>query len=215
MNYSEDDSLIDFNFWPSFADTLLAVVLVFLIVLGVVGILLHTRIDIRSIIESQNRLTESIAVSSGFDLVEQSGDTHRLCNAVGCPIEITTDLQMQRITFSDRLLFQPDQFLLMPEGRRVLGIVGEAIKDNADIHEIQIQGHTDDIPTSTYSGGNMELGARRGLSVFEFLRSNIGIDPQSRLMSVTSYGEFRPVSDKRAQNRRVEILLFYHRRSDT
>ena len=107
-------------------------------------------------------------------------------------------------------------------------LVGNKIKSNLDnIREIQIQGHADPDPPSLPS--NLHLAAWRAIEVFNFLQEQVPIDPAIHLMSATSFGEFKPVQrsiqdrfynlDKlemhngtdelKAQNRRIEILLFY------
>ena len=76
---------------------------------------------------------------------------------------------------------------------------------------------------------NLHLAALRAIEVYTFLQEQIHIDPATHLMSATSFGEYKPVqrsvrdstytpeklkmhnSSKalKAQNRRMEILLFY------
>ena len=76
---------------------------------------------------------------------------------------------------------------------------------------------------------NLHLAALRAIEVFNFLQNKIKIDPAKHLMSATSFGEYKPVQRSvrdstytpeklkrhnntkklKAQNRRMEILLFY------
>jgi flagellar motor protein MotB len=145
-------------------------------------------------------------------------------------IEIHNDLSSQRITFSDKILFEPDHTEIKPAGEQVLMIVGAKLRAQlALIREIQIQGHADTKPSQRY-GSNVELAANRAISVFGFLQDKVGIKPAEHLMSVTSFGEYKSVqrsistdynldklqadngSDElRRRNRRIELVLIYRR----
>jgi flagellar motor protein MotB len=151
-------------------------------------------------------------------------------------IEIRSDLDTQKLTFSDQLLFAPDDYRLNENGMDVLKVVGAAIGARSEtIKEVQIQGHADirrsgRFPTAT---GNTELAAMRALEVFKFVQTpgGGGIDPAKTLTSITSFGEFLPVQRDRDnrnydsrdllkdnenielmdKNRRIEIVLIYRR----
>lgn len=151
-------------------------------------------------------------------------------------IQVKNYLDTQKFTFSDRLLFQPDDYRLNEEGQDTLRSLGKVIVSQSNnIKEIQIQGHADirrskRFPSAT---GNTELAALRALEVYKFFQNEkqVGIDPAKILMSVTSFGEFLPVNrDKENtgynserliadnndismmdKNRRIEILLTYRR----
>ncbi len=210
----EQDEDIDFNFWPAFADTLLAVVFVIVIALGVVALILGRTVNLEEVEHAQERFLSEISDHARLTIRDTPTGSQLLCREDDCLIESNTALHLQLITFSDRLLFQPDRYELLPGGEDLLQVVGQAIAQSNRICEIQIQGHTDNLPTHTYSAGNMELGARRGISVFTFLRDDVGLDPEQRRISVTTYGEYRPVShgdtpEDRSRNRRVELRLQY------
>jgi len=225
------DDALDFNFWPSFADSMLAVVFVLIVVLVFVS--QQGLAGISSIRESQSSVVRDIA-----DAYDGSLDTLR--NGVldsrfvirrdgRAEIEIQQKVQLQRITFRGNVLFSVNDYRLTAQGEKALEIVGKAIVPALDrISQLQIEGHTDLLPTNQYAGGNLELGARRARMVFRFLVERAGIDPATHLMSATSYGPYRPVGrepamtyteeqlwqannteTERRRNRRIELLLFF------
>ena len=144
-------------------------------------------------------------------------------------ISIQNEPTLQRFSFKDRILFEPDEYQLNEDGQKTLLIVGNQIVSKLDnIREIQIQGHADPDASSVLPS-NLHLAARRAIAVFNFLQEEVSIDPATHLMSATSFGEFKPVQrsiqdrsysqkklvahnstdELKAQNRRIEILLFY------
>lgn len=225
----EEDSLLGFNFWPTFADSMLAIVLILAVVLVLV---VQHGLD-PTVRESQQKIIMSIAggYDGTLDTLQQSPtqSKYAIQKEGDNELEIRQDMQLQRITFRGNVLFSENDFNLTDRGKGVLQVVGEAISPQLDlIDEVQIEGHTDSVRTEWYEEGNLELGARRAMSVFRFLEEKVGIDPARNLMSATSYGPFRPVgrsrgetyneddlrkanntSEKRKHNRRIELLLFY------
>ena len=76
-------------------------------------------------------------------------------------------------------------------------------------HDVEVRGHTDDVPIGSRYPSNWELAAARASSVVRLLAEE-GVDP-TRLIAV-SLGEFEPVDSNetpegRARNRRIEIRL--------
>jgi len=75
---------------------------------------------------------------------------------------------------------------------------------------IRIEGYTDDLPiNSDRFPSNWELSAARAASVARLFTS-LAIDP--RRLTVTGYGEFRPIADNktaegRDKNRRVVLVV--------
>jgi len=84
------------------------------------------------------------------------------------------------------------------------------ILDDYPEYNINIKGHTDNIPISTsIFPSNWELSAIRATTVLKYLVSK-GVDPQR--LTATGYGEIMPLlpntsEENRAQNRRVEFVL--------
>jgi len=113
----------------------------------------------------------------------------------------------------DKILFDSGKADLKPAGLKVLQQIGDILKSAVD-KNIQIEGHTDNVPISGTLAekfpSNWELSTARATTVLHFLQSNAGI-PGERLAAV-GYGEYQPLSSNstpegRAQNRRIQIVL--------
>ena len=252
-----EDNTLDFNFWPSFSDLMLTLVLILVIVVFAVIAAFSIGTDdlraelketkeemakvkkeekeiaeeIAKVKEKQEAIIQAIAGAYGTDYEEVESDSFkiRLEDDGGTEILIRNEATLQRYSFSDRILFEPDRYDLNEKGKKTLQIVGRQIGNNLEnISEIQIQGHADpDRPA--YVPSNLHLGALRAIEVYKFLQNRIQIDPARHLMSATSFGEYKPVGrlgkdstytperlrrDNRtkslkAKNRRMEILLIY------
>lgn len=189
--------------------------------------------DLRHVRKMQSAMVESIADGYGVEPKELTDDRFvipiKLEDGGLTEISIKNEPTIQRFRFNDRILFEPNEYRIKQAGMETLLIVGNEIKDNLHhIREIQIQGHADpDTPSLLPS--NLHLAAWRAIEVFNFLQNQVSIDPASHLMSATSFGEYMPVGRSvqdnsyhagklvannstkalKAQNRRIEILLFY------
>lgn len=230
----QDEDLLTFNFWPSFADIMLALVLVLCLVLFLISasIAIGT-VNLTEVETNQGSLINAIALDYKVEPRKLSEGTYGIFfRGHGEPdIEIHNDLNLQRITFSDKVLFEPDHTELKSEGEQVLHVVGSKVRDQMQlIREIQIQGHADTEPSKRFAS-NVELAANRAIAVFEFLKDKVGIQPAEHLMSVTSFGEYQSIQrssqdqpytidrlntdngtdDLRRRNRRIELVLIYRR----
>ena len=252
-----EDNTLDFNFWPSFSDLMLTLVLILVIVVFAVIAAFSIGTDdlkaelketkeemakvekeqkviaeaIAKVKEKQKKIIEAIAKAYGTDYEEVENDSFkiRLEDDGGTEILIRNEATLQRYSFSDRILFEPDRYDLNQRGKKTLQIVGRQIKNNLEnISEIQIQGHADPDPPA-YVPSNLHLGALRAIEVYKFLQKTIRIDPAKHLMSATSFGEYKPVQRSvqdstytlqkltqhnrtrklKTKNRRMEILLIY------
>jgi flagellar motor protein MotB len=231
----EEENILDFNFWPSFSDLMLSLVLILVLVLFLVSAILNVgTINLSHVENNQQKMIDTIGRMFGVS-PEGSRTEEGLYMIPTSPgregdIFIKNEPTVQKITFSSNILFPPDEIQLNERGKRVLKIVGEILKKNIKlIREIQIQGHADPTPTRRYES-NMHLASMRAISVFNFLNDELQIDPIENLMSITSFGEYKPVqrsedetnyrpeilamhnrtSAMKERNRRIELLLFYH-----
>ena len=255
-----EDNTLDFNFWPSFSDLMLTLVLILVIVVFAVIAAFSVRIDgleeeITKVEEKQQEIAEAIAkveekqeaiireIAKAYNVewkdVKKKKDEESKTDFFEIPIylengsytkiHIQNEPKLQRYSFSDRILFEPDRYDLNENGKDTLRTVGHKIRKKlAHIEEIQIQGHADPDPPA-YVPSNLHLGALRAIEVYKFLQNRIQIDPARHLMSVTSFGEYKPVQRSvhdstytpeklkrhnstrawKSKNRRMEILLFY------
>lgn len=227
-----EESSLDFNFWPSFADLMLSIVLILLLVIFLIhAVIAAGTVNLKYVQQSQMNMVQAVAAAYGVKPDEISVDLYAISTGGenSRDILIHNEPVLQRFTFSDRILFQRDDYHLSPEGQETLDIIGNLLKQQLSvIREIQIQGHAD-TDTSKRFPSNLHLAAQRAIEVFKFLQDIIGIDPAEHLMSATSFGEFKPVqrpdtdstynrmklyehnsSDElKDRNRRIELLLFY------
>ncbi|MFA4827832.1 MAG: OmpA family protein [Thermodesulfovibrionales bacterium] len=221
-----DDDVLDFNFWPSFADLMLALVLILILVLFSYLIVISVgTVNLTHVKNNQMEMVQGIANAYGVNLLETNPNQF----VISTGIIIQNEPVLQKISFTDNILFPPDETILSKTGIKTLTIVGKLLKERLPvIQEIQIQGHADTDKSRLYPS-NLDLAALRAIEVFKFLQNEIGIDPSEHLMSATSFGEFKPVqrSDEnlsynysqltkdnstkslKDKNRRIELLLFY------
>ncbi len=222
----------NFNFWPSFTDLMLSLVLVMLIILFSVSKMISAgNENLDRARESQDKIYETIntEVKKRGYTVDKFDDRDlkpKNVKDLNADIRCIYKLDRMTITFSDKVLFDTGKSDIKSTGEEILSAVGPIIKNNLDkISEIQIQGHAD---IKGLKDSNLELASSRAMKVYKYLQYNIGIDPAEHLMSATSFGQYKPVGreagdvysavsldndnsdhDKRARNRRIEIVLTF------
>ena len=139
--------------------------------------------------------------------VEETLDEKNLNNEID--IEFTA--QYDRLTLNGALLFDSGSVEIKEEALPLMNQVALILKRFAE-GNIEIEGHTDNVPMSgaKYSN-NDELSSGRALSVFYYLEENTTLD-MGRVKH-TGRGEYAPIADNstaegRARNRRVEIKIY-------
>ncbi|HHX18002.1 MAG TPA: OmpA family protein [Clostridium sp.] len=122
------------------------------------------------------------------------------------------------IIINESLVFETNSYDIKPEGRKLLdqfAIAFEKILDDRNIRNyidsINIEGHTDDVGTSSY---NRELSAKRSAEVVNYLMSS---NPQlekkyASFFATVGFSKFRPITleiseTAREKNRRIEIKI--------
>jgi flagellar motor protein MotB len=108
------------------------------------------------------------------------------------------------------VFFEPGSATISPEMTDILGKIAPALKTLAEKHEILIEGHTDNVPTTKGFESNWELSTARATNVVKYLVQDKGLPPQH--VSAVGYGEYRPLvsndtPEHRAQNRRVVFFV--------
>lgn len=220
----------DFNYWPSFSDMMLSIVLILVVIMFLSSVYLSKgMVDPKEMIKKEKAVIYNIAklCKSKAICTKTNGDTESEYEISDQGITIKNDLGLQRITFADNILFDKNESTIHLRGQEILLKIGSAFKERIDdIMQIQIQGHAD-TDRARY-GTNMSLAAKRAIAVFDFLKDDLSINPAEHFMSATSYGEYMPVCRKydeqfnderlkncnsnenlKSKNRRIEILLFY------
>jgi outer membrane protein OmpA-like peptidoglycan-associated protein len=148
--------------------------------------------------------TDGDGVYDGIDRCPNTPEGREV-DEVGCSI-VQAGLERGRLVLSS-IFFQTGSADLMPQSRRVLDEVGQALLDRPEI-SVEVQGHTD---STGSSATNLRLSEQRARSVFTYLVSTFpGLD-RSRFV-VRGFGESRPIAtndtpDGRSMNRRVEFVV--------
>jgi outer membrane protein OmpA-like peptidoglycan-associated protein len=111
-----------------------------------------------------------------------------------------------KLTVPEKVLFDFNKFILKPDAKEALSVVGDVIKENP-AKQIIVTGHTDNVGDEAY---NLKLSLQRAQSVADFLIYCEKIAP--KLFKIVGKGESEPIADNateegRAKNRRVEIEL--------
>lgn len=125
-------------------------------------------------------------------------------------VDIEVSSSGVKITLSDSLTFESGSSELLPDAEIVLQEVAGRI--DKSVVEIEVQGHTDNVPIrgNSIHKTNWHLGAARSVSVVQFLQDNSDIMPGN--FKASSFGEYNPIAENdteegRRKNRRVEIYL--------
>ena len=128
-------------------------------------------------------------------------------------VTIKTFEEKISVTFVDRILFEFGKAKISPKGRKILGKIGNTLK-NVQGKQIRVVGHTDDVPISPVYHykfpSNWELSAARAASVVNYLQNEQGLDPVNLEAMGRSFYEpiaSNETSEGRAQNRRVNIMI--------
>lgn len=139
--------------------------------------------------------------------IEEALDEKNLGNEVD--IEFTA--QYVQLTLNGALLFDSGSVEIREEALPLMNQLGIILQRFSE-GDIEIEGHTDNVPMSgaKYSN-NDELSSGRALSVFYYLKENTTLDT-SRIKH-SGRGEYVPIADNsteegRARNRRVEIKIY-------
>ena len=109
---------------------------------------------------------------------------------------------------SDKVLFEPGQADLRPEGRELVDKLAAAVGRLPN--RLAVEGHTDNVPISGRYPSNWELSTARATTVLRELIERHHIDPAR--LSAAGYADERPVAmndtaDGRGANRRVELVV--------
>ncbi len=130
--------------------------------------------------------------------------------AAKLPDRVSYDRGRAAISFANEKLFESGGAEVRPEAQPTLKELARILAATPeDEFEIIVVGHTDDQPirsaeVQAQHATNWHLSVHRAIGVKDVLVA--GGLPQARL-GVMGYGEYRPISEDRARNRRVEIFV--------
>jgi len=114
------------------------------------------------------------------------------------------------INIDNSILFDSGKTTVKEGVKKSLSKIAEAL-NNFPENNIQIEGHTDDVPIHTPKfPSNWELSAARALSVLRFFVDKTEVDP--RKLSAVGYGQYHPLApndtpENKRLNRRVDIVI--------
>jgi chemotaxis protein MotB len=150
---------------------------------------------------SQDKTTQEALVASLKEQVQKQEVTIK---------EIREGLS---VTLVDRILFDSGKATLKPGGEKVLGKIGETLKNIQD-KRIRVVGHTDNVQIGQDLRNkfptNWELSAARAATVVRYFQEKSGLKPED--LEAVGRSFFQPVASNdakegRDQNRRVEIII--------
>lgn len=126
----------------------------------------------------------------------------------GGQVKVTESNRGISIEINASLLFETAKAELNKDSIDVLTAVAKVLA--TDTHQIQVEGHTDNLPIkSPVYPSNWELSTARASSVIQLFATN-GVGGE-RMVAI-GYADFRPVEDNatpegRARNRRVTVMI--------
>lgn len=125
--------------------------------------------------------------------------------------EVDVNAQFVRITLSGALLFDTAQSQIREDALPLVDKLS-LILENYSSNQIEIEGHTDNVPISNDKYENNDvLSAYRAFAVKDYILEHTVLEP-GRIYAA-GCGEYNPVADNstpegRARNRRVEIKIY-------
>jgi outer membrane protein OmpA-like peptidoglycan-associated protein len=112
-----------------------------------------------------------------------------------------TELKLKR-----QVHFLFDSSGIQPDSQSILEEIAEALRTHAEIHSVEIQGHTDDVGTPDH---NLRLSEERATAVRDAL---VVLGVESSRLTARGYGKEKPLvrntsAESRAKNRRVQLMI--------
>jgi outer membrane protein OmpA-like peptidoglycan-associated protein len=115
-------------------------------------------------------------------------------------------VQGNELKLGEKILFETDSAKIVPQSTALLEEIAEVLKSNANLQDIEIQGHTDNTGNRD---NNQRLSESRASAVRDWLvRAGIA----SSRLKAKGYGQDRPLAPNvtepnRAKNRRVQFII--------
>lgn len=131
-------------------------------------------------------------------------------NGLSSQLETSLNHTQLLITIRDNALFASASAALKPEAQKLAKAIAHMLEGYPD-YEIQVTGHTDNLPINTAEfPSNWELSTMRATNFMKILLENPNFDPEH--FTSSGRAEFHPVDtnatiEGRAKNRRVEVSI--------
>lgn len=192
------------NFWPAMIDMLTSLLMFFLLIYFVQNNVNPAGLEAEIARQKQERFNEVFRREFAEEIAR--GD-----------IRFVPEVNLLQITFGEEILFPFARYELQPRGQVMLRRLARAVRTvdttspTPTYDQIQIEGHTDStrMNRSTYPHDNWELSMARAREVLRFLTERTSPPLDQKTMSANGYADTRPVSDRRAKNRRIEIRIYF------
>lgn len=214
--------------WPSFTDLTVSILLILILFIFTQFVMSEDALVKKEISEIQDEIINDFKREFRTDIKEDSEGIYTLDidNDLNDDIFIKKEATLLRIRFTDLILFDIGQYELKSKGKDVLRRSGNIFKNRSRyLKEINVQGHTDNIPIKMT---NWKLSTLRALEVLDYwLNDGVKLDAQQTVVSASGFGEYLPASvpeekiwnrkitdynsteKQRRLNRRIEIVLTF------
>lgn len=163
--------------------------------------------------EYMNAKYEDKSFQEIADAIEMMKEEHQLD---GVSSELTERGLL--LTFDDQYLFASGSAQLSNKAKIMLDKVGVLVCEKFILHNMRVEGHTDNAPISTAMfPSNWELSAARSCAVVRYLIQRFKFMPQ--LFTAIGYADTRPIADNGTpdgamKNRRIEIMILKNKYKD-
>jgi chemotaxis protein MotB len=150
--------------------------------------------------------------TNNLEKLKQQLDQYIVDNSLVGDLETHLNQQQLMITISDVALFASANAVVKPEAQLLAIAIAKMIEQYPQ-YEIEVAGHTDDVPINTVEfPSNWELSVKRALNFMRILLVHDNSPPGR--FSTIGYGEYRPIAtnltaEGRSKNRRVEVSITY------
>lgn len=114
------------------------------------------------------------------------------------------------VSISDKMLFKSGSYQISDSAEEVIGKIAKIINDHKEL-DILVEGHTDNVPISTFSMvDNWDLSVKRATSIVRLMQLKFGVQPER--MTAGGRSEYVPKASNdsakgKAINRRTEIII--------
>jgi chemotaxis protein MotB len=160
----------------------------------------------------QNTNIVEVDEEKKLSYVKETVDKYLKESGLSDSVETKVEERGLVLSFKDSLFFDSGKADIKSEQAKKLVEIGKLLNQPIiSTSYIRVEGHTDNVPISTYLyKSNWDLSVIRASNVSQLLINQSGIRPER--LSAAGYGEFRPKTSNnteagRAENRRVDILI--------